>query len=64
MELTYLSCSGITWGSQDALAKPNLGSCHPYPIIPKQLDAQYRAARSWHRALVVPSLPGECVGRL
>lgn len=33
--------------------------------MPKQLEAQYSgAARSWHRALVVPPSPGECVGRL
>ena len=37
----------------------------PPPVMPKQPEAQYfGAARSWHSALVVPPLPGECVGRL
>ena len=37
----------------------------PPPVMPKQPEAWYfEAARSWHGALVVPPLPGECVGRL
>lgn len=64
-ELTPLSCSGITWGGQDCPAKPTLGSCLPTPIMPEQPEAWYSGAvRSWHSALVVPPLPGECVGRL
>lgn len=63
--LTCLSCSGIAWGGQDALAKPNRGSCLRYPVTPRQPEAQYfGAARSWHSALVVPPLLGECVGRM
>lgn len=60
-----ISCSGIIWGEQRCPAKTTLGSCLPHPIMPEQPEAQYfGAARSWHSALVVPPLPGECVGRL
>lgn len=64
-EFTHLSYSGITWGSQGCPSRPTLGSCLPYPIMPQRPEAQYfGAARSWHSALVVPPLLGECVGRL
>lgn len=64
-ELTHLSCSGIIWEDQCCPAKPTLGSCLSHRIMPEQPEAQYfGAARSWHSALMVPPLPGECVGRL
>lgn len=64
-ELTHLSHAGITRGGQGCPAKHALGSCPPPPVMPKQPEAQYFGdARSWHSALVVPPLPGECVGRL
>lgn len=52
---------------RSGLPLPSLlwGLASPHPIMPEQPEAWYfGAARSWHSALVVPPLPGECVGRL
>lgn len=62
--LTHRSCSSITQGGRGCQGYSGFLPPPP-PVMPKQPEAWYfEAARSWHGALVVPPLPGECVGRL
>lgn len=64
-ELTHLSCARTTWEARATLPSVPRGLASLTPLCRNsQRLSTFGAARSWHSALVVPPLPGECVGRL